>query len=97
MCAQDNEAVLELLVQRGEWRRALAVLRQPHISPELVYKFAPGLMASLPAETVRRLAPPTWLALWTACRSICPACSSQNPLELVNKFALGMMAGWPAG
>ena len=49
---QDNEAVLELLVQRGEWHRALAVLRQPNLSQELMYKFAPSLMANIPAETV---------------------------------------------
>ena len=52
-CLQDNEAVLELLVQRGEWHRALAVLRQPNLPQELMYKFAPSLMASIPAETVR--------------------------------------------
>ena len=50
--SQDNEAVLELLMQRGESRRALAVLRQPNLSQELMYKFAPSLMASIPAETV---------------------------------------------
>ncbi|KAK9789373.1 hypothetical protein WJX73_010275 [Symbiochloris irregularis] len=49
---QDSEAVLELLVQRGEIPQALAVLRQPNLSRELVYKFAPPLMAAAPADTV---------------------------------------------
>ena len=49
---QDAEAVLELLVQRGEARKALAVLRQPNLSPELAYKFAPPLMAAAPSDTV---------------------------------------------
>ncbi len=34
-------ALLEYLLQRGEEGRALAVLRRPNISHELVYKFAP--------------------------------------------------------
>lgn len=33
-------------------RRALAVLRKPSCSPELAYRFAPGLVAAAPAETV---------------------------------------------
>ena len=49
---QDAEAVLELLVQRGESHKALAVLRQPNLSRELIYKFAPALMAAAPADTV---------------------------------------------
>jgi hypothetical protein len=40
-CAQDNETVLEYLIQRGEALKALAVLRRPGVSQELVYKFAP--------------------------------------------------------
>jgi hypothetical protein len=39
--SQDNETLLEYLLQRGEESRALAVLRQPNISHELIYKFAP--------------------------------------------------------
>jgi hypothetical protein len=39
--AQDNETVLEYLLQRGEALKALAVLRRPGVSQELVYKFAP--------------------------------------------------------
>ena len=38
---QDNETVLEYLLQRGEALKALAVLRRPGVSQELVYKFAP--------------------------------------------------------
>ena len=56
---QDSEAVLELLVQRGEVSRALAVLRQPSLSRELIYKFAPPLMAAAPADTVRLAPSPT--------------------------------------
>ena len=44
---QDNETLLEYLLQRGEESRALAVLRRPNISHELIYKFAP---VSLPLE-----------------------------------------------
>jgi hypothetical protein len=33
--------VLEYLLQRGEALKALAVLRRPGVSQELVYKFAP--------------------------------------------------------
>ena len=39
---QDNETVLEYLLQRGEALKALAVLRRPGVSQELVYKFAPA-------------------------------------------------------
>ncbi|BDA49156.1 Vacuolar protein sorting-associated protein 18 homolog [Coccomyxa sp. Obi] len=49
---QDNESVLEYLLQRGEASKALAVLRRPGISQELVYKFAPALIAAVPAETI---------------------------------------------
>ncbi len=52
---QDNEAVLEYLLQRGDAAKALAVLRRPDVSRELFYKFAPGLMAVAPGETVRFL------------------------------------------
>lgn len=38
---QDNETLLAYLLQRGEETRALAVLRRPNISHELIYKFAP--------------------------------------------------------
>ena len=38
---QDNETLLAYLLQRGEESRALAVLRRPNISHELIYKFAP--------------------------------------------------------
>lgn len=55
--AQDNEAVLEYLLQRGEAGRALAVLRRPGVSPELLYKFAPALVAAAPGATVD-----AWLA-----------------------------------
>jgi len=44
---QDNEAVLEYLVeivQKGDAKRALALLRRPDVSQELFYKFAPGLI-----------------------------------------------------
>lgn len=41
MWLQDNETVLEYLLQRGEASKALAVLRRPGVSQELVYKFAP--------------------------------------------------------
>ena len=41
---QDNETVLEYLLQRGEALKALAVLRRPGVSQELVYKFAPVLL-----------------------------------------------------
>ncbi|KAK9832068.1 hypothetical protein WJX81_003754 [Elliptochloris bilobata] len=54
---QDNEAVLEYLLQRGEAGRALAVLRRPGVSPELLYKFAPALVAAAPGPTVD-----AWLA-----------------------------------
>lgn len=54
---QDNEAVLEILLQRGEAGRALAVLRRPGVSPELLYKFAPELVAAAPGPTVD-----AWLA-----------------------------------
>ena len=44
---QDSETLLEYLLQRGEESRALAVLRRPNISHELMYKFAP---VSLPLQ-----------------------------------------------
>lgn len=49
--------MLEYLLQRGEAARALAVLRRPDVSRELFYKFAPGLMAAAPSETVRNRPP----------------------------------------
>ena len=49
---QDNEAVLEYLVQKGDVQRALALLRRPDVSQELFYKFAPGLIPLAPGETV---------------------------------------------
>lgn len=50
---QDNEAVLEYLLQREDAERAIALLRRPDVSQELFYKFAPGLMALSPKETVK--------------------------------------------
>ena len=50
---QDNEAVLEHLVQRGEVVRALAVLRRPDVSAQLFYKFAPSLMPLSPSQVVK--------------------------------------------
>lgn len=52
---QDNEAVLEYLLQREDAERAIALLRRPDVSQELFYKFAPGLMALAPRETVSLL------------------------------------------
>jgi hypothetical protein len=49
--------VLEYLLQRREAGRALAVLRRPGVSPELLYKFAPALVAAAPGPTVD-----AWLA-----------------------------------
>ncbi|KAF5834626.1 Pep3/Vps18/deep orange family-domain-containing protein [Dunaliella salina] len=52
----DHEAVLEALLQRpGGALRALAVLRKPSCPRELVYRFAPALMADAPEETVDAL------------------------------------------
>ena len=44
----DHEALLECLMQRGDVRRALGVMRLPSVSREIVYKFAPDLMAQAP-------------------------------------------------
>ena len=49
----DYEAVLELLVQRGEAERALEVLRKPSVNTELAYRYAPALVALAPAQTVQ--------------------------------------------
>ena len=49
---QDNEAVLEHLMARRDVKRALAVLRRPNVSQELLYKFAPALMEAAPEEAV---------------------------------------------
>ena len=51
-CPQDNEAVLEHLMARRDVKRALAVLRRPNVSQELLYKFAPALMEAAPEEAV---------------------------------------------
>ena len=51
-CLQDNEAVLEHLMARRDVKRALAVLRRPNVSQELLYKFAPALMEAAPEEAV---------------------------------------------
>ncbi|KAK3243890.1 hypothetical protein CYMTET_46480, partial [Cymbomonas tetramitiformis] len=45
-------------IRNGEPVRALGVLRRPRLPVELHYKFAPDLMAVLPAETVD-----SWIAL----------------------------------
>lgn len=52
MTEQDNEAVLDYLVVRGDAERALAILRRPDVSQELCYKFSPSLMALAPSATV---------------------------------------------
>ncbi len=44
--------MLEYLLQREDAERAIALLRRPDVSQELFYKFAPGLMALAPQETV---------------------------------------------
>mmetsp|Transcript_23999 Transcript_23999/g.66689 ORF Transcript_23999/g.66689 Transcript_23999/m.66689 type:complete len:1007 (-) Transcript_23999:341-3361(-) len=49
---EDSETVIEHLMQRGEVKRALGVLRRPNTSLELVYKFAPVLLAAVPGEAV---------------------------------------------
>ncbi|MEW5309299.1 MAG: hypothetical protein WDW38_001194 [Sanguina aurantia] len=52
-CRNDTEGLLEVLTSRpGGTARALAVLRKPSVSPELVYKFAPSLVASGVEATV---------------------------------------------
>ncbi|GLC42145.1 hypothetical protein PLESTB_000635800 [Pleodorina starrii] len=51
----DHEGLLEQLMTRkqpGGAIRALAVLRSPAVSRELVYKFAPGLVAAAAEEAV---------------------------------------------
>ncbi|EFJ45682.1 hypothetical protein VOLCADRAFT_105888 [Volvox carteri f. nagariensis] len=51
----DHEGLLEQLMARpqpGGAVRALAVLRSPSVSRELVYKFAPGLVAAAAGEAV---------------------------------------------
>ena len=44
--------MLEYLLQREDAEHAIALLRRPDVSQELFYKFAPGLMALAPHETV---------------------------------------------
>ncbi len=44
--------MVEHLVARGDAGKALALLRRPDIPRELVYKFAPALMAAAPAATI---------------------------------------------
>lgn len=46
--------MLEYLLQREDTKRAIALLRRPDVSHELFYKFAPGLMALAPGDTVLR-------------------------------------------
>ena len=58
---QDNETLLAYLLQRGEESRALAVLRRPNISHELIYKFAPVCALCIELEAV------ICHALFTAC------------------------------
>lgn len=49
----DHEAVLEYLTQHpASASKALAVLRKPSCSTELVYRFAPGLVAAITEEAV---------------------------------------------
>lgn len=48
----DSEAVVEHLVGRGEASRALPLLRRPDTPRELIYKFAPPLMAAAAEATV---------------------------------------------
>lgn len=50
--AQDSEAVAEHLVARGEASQALLLLRRPDTPRELIYKFAPPLMAAAAEATV---------------------------------------------
>lgn len=49
---QDSEAVAEHLVARGEASQALSLLRRPDTPRELIYNFAPPLMASAAEATV---------------------------------------------
>lgn len=51
-CRQDHETLLECLMQRGDVRKAVGVMRLPRVSRELVYKFAPDLMTLAPAQAV---------------------------------------------
>ncbi|KAG1655491.1 hypothetical protein FOA52_008962 [Chlamydomonas sp. UWO 241] len=49
----DHEAVLEYLMSHpGAAAKALAVMRKPSCSSELIYKFAPGLVAAVPEAAV---------------------------------------------
>ncbi|WIA14238.1 hypothetical protein OEZ85_002776 [Tetradesmus obliquus] len=49
----DQEALLEYLMRNKDGAtRALGVLRKPSVGPQLVYKFAPELLAAAPQETV---------------------------------------------
>eukprot|EP00249_Psilotum_nudum_P014604 c24909_g1_i1 orf=639-3668(-) len=49
---EQHETVIHHYIQQGEAKKALAVLRRPSVSPELLYKFAPALMILDPYETV---------------------------------------------
>jgi len=40
------------MIQEGNAKRAISVLRHPHVSPELWYKFGPDLFLLSPTETV---------------------------------------------
>lgn len=66
----DHEALLEALMQRGDVRKALGIMRLPSVSREIVYKFAPDLMAQ--AST---LAVDFWISqenpLDPRCTSLC--------------------------
>eukprot|EP00898_Chlorokybus_atmophyticus_P003117 jgi/Chlat1/3806/Chrsp259S03935 len=48
----DHETVLSHHIQRGDAAKALSLLRRPRVPQELVYKFAPALMALDPVATV---------------------------------------------
>eukprot|EP00879_Flechtneria_rotunda_P019362 GHRR01020334.1.p1 GENE.GHRR01020334.1~~GHRR01020334.1.p1 ORF type:complete len:907 (+),score=281.55 GHRR01020334.1:278-2998(+) len=49
----DQEALLEYLMRNADGaKRALGVLRKPSVGPQLVYKFAPQLLATATTDTV---------------------------------------------
>ena len=66
---QDNETLLAYLLQRGEESRALAVLRHPNISHELIYKFAPVCTLYIKLVVMTH-------------ETLCRACSMQMALKL---------------
>ncbi|KAI5068926.1 hypothetical protein GOP47_0015227 [Adiantum capillus-veneris] len=49
---EQHETVIHHYIQRGDARKAIAVLRKSSISPELQYKFSPDLIMLDPYETV---------------------------------------------